>query len=97
MNIEKFTERSKGFIQAAQTIALRENNQRVLPEHLLKALLDDDQGLASNLIAAAGGDAKAVRGACRGDARQGEQGRGRGADLSRHPDGEGSGRGREAG
>ena len=61
MNIEKFTERSKGFIQAAQTIALRENNQRVLPEHLLKALLDDDQGLASNLIAAAGGDAKAVR------------------------------------
>ena len=61
MNIEKFTERSKGFIQAAQTIALRENNQRVLPEHLLKALLDADQGLASNLIAAAGGDAKAVR------------------------------------
>ncbi len=61
MNIEKFTERSKGFIQAAQTIALRENNQRVLPEHLLKALLDDDQGLASNLISAAGGDAKAVR------------------------------------
>ena len=61
MNIEKFTERSKGFIQAAQTIALRESNQRVLPEHLLKALLDDDQGLASNLIAAAGGDAKAVR------------------------------------
>ena len=61
MNIEKFTERSKGFIQAAQTIALRENNQRVLPEHLLKALLDDDQGLATNLIAAAGGDAKVVR------------------------------------
>ena len=43
MNIEKFSERARGFIQAAQTIALRENHQRVLPEHLLKALLDDEQ------------------------------------------------------
>ena len=43
-------------MQAAQTIALRENHQRFMPEHLLKALLDDDQGLASNLIAAAGGN-----------------------------------------
>jgi len=41
MDMEKFTERSRGFIQAAQTIALRENHQRFLPEHLLKALLDD--------------------------------------------------------
>ena len=56
MNIEKFSERARGFIQAGQTIALRENNQRFLPEHLLKALLDDDQGLAQNLIRAAGGD-----------------------------------------
>ncbi len=55
MNFEKFTERSRGFIQAAQTIAMRENHQRLLPEHLLKALLDDDQGLARNLIGAAGG------------------------------------------
>ena len=61
MNIEKFSERSRGFIQAAQTIALRENHQRVMPEHLLKALLDDEEGMASGLIERAGGDAKAVR------------------------------------
>ena len=60
MNLEKFTERSRGFIQAAQTIAMRESHQRLAPEHLLKALLDDDQGLAANLINAAGGDAKSV-------------------------------------
>ena len=57
MDMEKFTERSRGFIQAAQTIALRENHQRFLPEHLLKALLDDSEGLAANLIKASGGDA----------------------------------------
>ena len=45
MNIEKFTERARGFIQAAQTIAVREDNQRLTPEHLLKALLDDEEGL----------------------------------------------------
>ena len=61
MNFEKFSERARGFVQAAQTIALREGNQRVLPEHLLKALMDDDQGLAANLIARSGGDAQAVR------------------------------------
>ncbi|MTH80311.1 ATP-dependent chaperone ClpB [Paracoccus aestuariivivens] len=61
MDMEKFTERSRGFLQAAQTIAIRENNQRVMPEHLLKALMDDDQGFASNLIARAGGDSAAVR------------------------------------
>ena len=61
MNMEKFTERSRGFLQSAQTIAIRENQQRVMPEHLLKALMDDDQGLASNLITRAGGDAKRVR------------------------------------
>ncbi len=55
MNLEKFTERSRGFIQAAQTIAMREGHQRLTPEHILKALLDDDQGLASNLITRAGG------------------------------------------
>jgi len=57
MDIEKFTERSRGFIQAAQTIALRENHQRFQPEHLLKALLDDSEGMAANLINASGGDA----------------------------------------
>jgi ATP-dependent Clp protease ATP-binding subunit ClpB len=55
MDLKKFTERSQGFIQAAQTIATRESHQRLAPEHLLKALLDDDQGLASNLITRAGG------------------------------------------
>ena len=60
MNLEKFTERSRGFIQAAQTIAMRESHQRVLPDHLLKALMDDDQGLASNLIRKAGGSPERV-------------------------------------
>ena len=55
MDLEKFTERSRGFLQAAQTIAMRESHQRLAPEHVLKALLDDDQGLASNLIKRAGG------------------------------------------
>ena len=56
MNLDKFTERSRGFIQAAQTIAMRESHQRLAPEHLLKAIMDDDQGLASNLIRRSGGD-----------------------------------------
>jgi len=58
MNFEKFTDRAKGFLQAAQGIALRENHQRLTPEHLLKALLDDDEGLAAGLVARAGGDAQ---------------------------------------
>ncbi|WP_413851895.1 ATP-dependent chaperone ClpB [Albidovulum sp.] len=61
MNMEKFTERSRGFLQAAQTIAMREGHQRVLPEHLLKALMDDDQGLSANLIKRAGGEPKRVQ------------------------------------
>src|SRR4051812_47673800 len=56
MDIEKFTDRAKGFLQAAQTIAIREYHQRVTAEHLLKALLDDEQGAAAGLIKAAGGD-----------------------------------------
>ncbi|WP_299619993.1 ATP-dependent chaperone ClpB [uncultured Tateyamaria sp.] len=60
MDLSKFTERSRGFVQAAQTIATRENHQRLTPDHILKALMDDDQGLASNLITAAGGDAARV-------------------------------------
>ncbi|MCB1409363.1 MAG: ATP-dependent chaperone ClpB, partial [Rhodobacteraceae bacterium] len=55
MNLEKFTERARGFLQAAQTIAAREQHQRLTPEHLLKALMDDDQGMAANLIRRAGG------------------------------------------
>jgi ATP-dependent Clp protease ATP-binding subunit ClpB len=56
MDLEKFTERTRGFLQAAQTIAIREFHQRLTPEHLLKALLDDEQGAAAGLIRAAGGD-----------------------------------------
>ncbi len=58
MDIEKYTDRAKGFIQAAQTIALREGHQHFAPEHLLKALLDDKEGLASGLITRAAGDAR---------------------------------------
>jgi len=50
MDLNKFTERAKGFVHNAQSIAIRENHQRLLPEHLLKALIDDDQGLAASLI-----------------------------------------------
>src|ERR1700733_15700688 len=59
MDFEKYTERSKGFVQAAQTLAQRRGHQQITPEHLLKVLLDDKEGLASNLIGAAGGDARA--------------------------------------
>ena len=61
MDLEKFTERSRGFLQAAQTIAMRESHQRLAPEHLLKAIMDDEQGLASNLITRAGGAPERVR------------------------------------
>ena len=57
MDLEKFTDRAKGFLQAAQTIAIRETHQQVTQEHLLKALLDDREGLAAQLINSAGGDA----------------------------------------
>jgi ATP-dependent Clp protease ATP-binding subunit ClpB len=56
MDFDKYTERSKGFVQAAQTLAQRLGNQQITPDHLLKVLLDDKEGLASNLIRAAGGD-----------------------------------------
>lgn len=61
MNIEIYTERAQGFIQAAQTISQRESHQRITPIHLLKALLDDDQGLCANLIQSAGGHLKAIQ------------------------------------
>src|SRR6476660_6379820 len=61
MDFEKLTDRARGFIQAAQTIAVREHHQRIAPAHLLKALLDDEQGMAAGLIQAAGGDAKAAK------------------------------------
>ena len=56
MEFENFTERSRGFVQAAQSLALRSNHQRLTPDHILKVLLDDKEGLAAGLIKAAGGD-----------------------------------------
>jgi ATP-dependent Clp protease ATP-binding subunit ClpB len=61
MEFEHFTERSRGFVQAAHGLALREGHQRFTPEHLLKVLVDDREGLAANLMAAAGGDAAQVK------------------------------------
>jgi ATP-dependent Clp protease ATP-binding subunit ClpB len=61
MDFEKLTERARGFVQAAQTIALREYNQQITPEHLLKAFLDDEEGAASGLIRMAGGDPTTVK------------------------------------
>ena len=58
MDFEKLTDRARGFLQAAQTIAVREHQQRIAPAHLLKALLDDEQGMAAGLIQVAGGDVK---------------------------------------
>jgi ATP-dependent Clp protease ATP-binding subunit ClpB len=60
MEIDKYTERSKGFIQSAQGLALRSGHQRLTPEHLLKVLLEDKEGLCANLIRAAGGDPQTV-------------------------------------
>jgi ATP-dependent Clp protease ATP-binding subunit ClpB len=61
MNIEKYTERARGFIQNAQQLALSSGHQQFLPVHLLKVLLDDNEGMAAGLITKAGGDAKIAR------------------------------------
>ncbi|MEO9463650.1 MAG: ATP-dependent chaperone ClpB [Marinomonas sp.] len=60
MNLEKFTDRSKGFLQSAQTVAIRMNHQRITPTHLAKALLEDEEGMCAGLIQRAGGDAPKV-------------------------------------
>ncbi|MCU0837142.1 MAG: ATP-dependent chaperone ClpB [Rhodospirillales bacterium] len=80
MDFEKYTDRSKGFVQAAQTLALRRGHQQLLPIHLLSALLEDKEGLAANLIRAAGGDAERARRGCD-------------AELAKLPKVEGSGAG----
>ncbi len=80
MDIEKLTERVRGFLQAAGTIAIREFHQRITPEHLLKALLDDEEGAAAGLIKTAGGDPKIVQTAVA-------------AELGRQPKVQGSGAG----
>ena len=60
MNIEKYTDRARGFIQSAQSLALREGHQQFTPEHILKVLLDDPEGLASGLIDRSGGQSRQV-------------------------------------
>ncbi|MDF1834982.1 MAG: ATP-dependent chaperone ClpB [Alteraurantiacibacter sp. bin_em_oilr2.035] len=56
MNLDKFTDRARGFLQSAQTVAIRSNHQRISPEHILKALLEDEEGMAAGLIQRAGGN-----------------------------------------
>src|ERR1044071_7109646 len=58
MNIEKYTDRARGFIQSAQSLALREGHQQFTPEHVLKVLLDDPEGLAAGLIDRSGGNSR---------------------------------------
>src|SRR5947199_7748969 len=60
MNIEKYTERARGFIQSAQSLAVRDGHQQFTPLHLLKVLLDDSEGLAGGLIDRAGGNSRAI-------------------------------------
>lgn len=60
MNLENYTERMRGFVQAAQSKALADGHQQFTPEHMLKVLLDDEQGMASSLIDRAGGNAKSA-------------------------------------
>ncbi|OFW89355.1 MAG: ATP-dependent chaperone ClpB [Alphaproteobacteria bacterium RIFCSPHIGHO2_01_FULL_41_14] len=60
MNLEKYTDRVKGFLQSAQTLAQNLGHQKLLPEHLLKVFNDDSQGMAASLIQAAGGNPKLV-------------------------------------
>ncbi|MCD1267167.1 ATP-dependent chaperone ClpB [Shinella sumterensis] len=61
MNIEKYSERVRGFLQSAQTKALADGNPQFTPEHVLKVLLDDEQGMATSLIERAGGNARDAR------------------------------------
>ncbi|MGE5536073.1 MAG: Clp protease N-terminal domain-containing protein, partial [Acidobacteriota bacterium] len=58
MNFEKYTDRARGFVQSAQSLALREGHQQFAPEHLLKVLLDDSEGLAAGLIDRSGGNSR---------------------------------------
>ncbi len=67
MDFENYTERARGFVQAAYALALRSNHQRLTPEHLLKVLLDDKKGLAANLVRAAGGNPETALAAVEAD------------------------------
>ena len=70
MNFEKYTDRARGFVQSAQSLALREGHQQFAPEHLLKVLLDDPEGLAAGLIDRSGGNSRQALTGGRGRARQ---------------------------
>ncbi len=70
MDMEKFTERARGFVHSAQTLALSSGHQQFVPLHLLKVLLDDEQGMAAGLIEKSGGDAKLVRAAVEADLKK---------------------------
>src|SRR6202030_2871385 len=86
MELEKYTDRAKGFLQSAQTMALRRGHQRLTPEHLLKVLLEDSEGLCANLIRAAGGDPKAALQAVDAESSTGSprsRGRGRAKSICR--------------
>src|SRR5438067_786637 len=63
MDFEKYTDRARGFVQSAQSLALREGHQQFAPEHLLKVLLDDSEGLAAGLIDRSGGNSRQALGA----------------------------------
>src|SRR6201984_411439 len=80
MEFEKYDDRAQGFLQSAQNLALRRGHQHLTPEHLLKIMLEDPEGLCANLIRAAGGDPKAALTAVDGE-------------LDRMPRVEGSGAG----
>src|SRR5260221_13934852 len=58
MNFEKYADRARGFVQSAQSLAMREGHQQFAPEHLLKVLLDDPEGLAAGLIDRSGGQSR---------------------------------------
>ena len=77
VELERYTDRAKGFLQSAQTLALRSGHQRLTPEHLLKVLLEDKEGLCANLIAAAGGDPKRALAGVEAELAKLPQGRGR--------------------
>src|SRR2546423_10808142 len=80
MDFEKYTDRARGFVQSAQSLAQREGNQQFAPDHLLKVLLDDPEGLAAGLIDRSGGRSREALSAVE-------------AALAQRPKGEGGGGG----
>src|SRR4051794_18856434 len=76
MDFEKYTDRARGFVQSAQSLALREGHQQFAPEHLLKVLLDDSEGLAAGLIDRSGGRSREALAAVEAAPAQSPQGRG---------------------